>query len=159
MMRGSRVALFSMLFFACGSVSWAGPARGTGNWWVSLNEWEKAIFVSGLEEGQSEAIDRAQLSLAGAQVEMERTFKLPLKAQEYQWEKFNQIMTSRGLPSGVTVGNYVGAIDAIFAEHRFRRLPIRKVIGAVHASFRGAPEENVKQMLEAELRERSNDEP
>lgn len=140
--RSTAVLLGAMLL---ASTSWA--LDRNGNWWLTQTSSDRAIYTIGFFDGMEFELDRASMELTSPwqatlypQPCDEACTKLRLDQAFTNWKN---LLEAYGDFKGVTAGQLVAGIDAMYADYRNRTILVKDVLGVVMWSIKGVKQEMI----------------
>jgi hypothetical protein len=138
----------ALIFFAAvlvASSSWA--LDRNGNWWLTLAEHDRPIYIVGFFDGMEFQLDRAELELTG----MWQAMSYP-KACDDSCKKirFDQSLThwknlreAHGDFNNPTAGQLVAGVDSMYSDYRNRAISVKDVLSVVIWNIKGVDQKMI----------------
>lgn len=146
MKQSCRVAAVIVVLLCLGPL--AAAADRDGNWWNSLDQQSKLMYVAGIFDGQA----YSQMVYTGALLHAmadPRTGKFD--ADRATVAKQASVLATERLSrdlNNVTAGQLAGGLDKTYGDYRNLRIPATDALIVVIRSINGASDEEVTKLLE-----------
>lgn len=145
--RATVIFLSAMLL---ASSSWA--LDRNGNWWLTLAEHDRPIFMIGFFDGMEFELDRAELELTGMWQSMnypkacdESCTKIRLDQSFANWKNLREV---HGDFNNLTAGQLVAGVDSMYSDYRNRAILVKDVLSVVIWSIKGVDQKMIDGRLQ-----------
>ena len=142
--RAVKAALFAYSIVIATS-SWA--LDRNGNWWLTQSAGDRTTYIVGFFDGMEFELNRAgtelnnpwQLVLYGMSPDDARA-KLGFEQAQTSWKN---LLKAYGDFDGVTAGQLVAGVDAMFVDYRNRSISVKEMLEVVIWSIKGIKQEQI----------------